>query len=242
MPFVGRRPAARPQGRQLQGGGGRGGCVTGPPAAPAQASTGSSVPAPRPQRPEVQPAAHIRAHRPAALAALAAHAACTLPAPQRLAGTLAALPTPGHMETPLPTWGPGSLPPLPGLLRKGGGTPAQADSADRPSSSPCPHLPRTPHPRARIGPNCSLHLKPNLLWDRMGGEGVHPHPTPPCPKRSTLAETHPGQGSARRRRLPGFTLLSGDSRTPGSGAGGGASLPTSPGSGVCRAHVVWFSR
>lgn len=146
MPFVGQRPAARPQGRQLQGGGGRGGCVTGAPAAPAQASTGSSVPAPRPQRPEVQPAAHIRAHRPAALAALAAHAACTLPAPQRLAGILAALPTPGHKETPLPTWSPGSLPPLPGLLRKGGGTPAQAGSADRPSSSPLPTSPAHPTP------------------------------------------------------------------------------------------------
>lgn len=128
------------------GGGGRGGCITGPPAAPAQASAGSSVPAPRPWRPKVQPAVHIRPHRPAAPEALAAHAACTLPAPRRLADTLAALPALGHMETLLPTWGPGSLPPLPGLLQKGRGTPAQADPADRPSRSPLPASPAHPTP------------------------------------------------------------------------------------------------
>ena len=153
-----------------------------------------SIPGPRPRRPEVQPAVHIRPHRPAAPAALAAHAACTLPALRQLAGTLAALPARGHMETLLPMWGPGSLPPLPGLLQKGRGTPAQAD----PAAARCPRLPRTPHPRAHAGPNCSFHLKPNLPWDRVGGEGSIP--IPPHPARKGPCSWEPSQVGARRGR------------------------------------------
>lgn len=138
MPFVGQRPAAQPQGRQW--GWGAGAASQGP---LALLGPHRRVLAPHPRRPEGQPAVHIRLHRPAAPAALAAHAACTLPASRRLRARWQPCP-PQARGNPAPMRGPGSLPPLPGLLRKGRGPPAQADPATGPAAaSRC--LPRTPN-------------------------------------------------------------------------------------------------
>ena len=224
------RPAASGPAPGLAVGVGRGGRVTGPlgPPGPAQASAGSSVLAPHPPRPEVQPAVHIRLHRrlPQLLWPHTLHAHCLLHGGCGHAGGPA---RPEHVETLLPMRGPGSLPPLPGMAgvplprltrQQAQQQPPGVSCAPPPSGTRRPPLQSPPETKPTVGPGQEVR------------GSTPPHPTLPekvharrkPPRRGLSAE----EGTPQQSHGPSV-----ESRTLGSGVEGGTSLPTSPGLGVC---------
>lgn len=190
MPFVGQRPAAQPRGRQWrEGAGGAGAASQGPLLLLHRRVQGpqSRPPAPGgPRSSQLYTSGHTgRLPRRLWLRTLRAH--CLLRGGWR---------TRWQPCLPLGTWRPccprgaqaASLLSQDSSRRAGVPLPRLTRQTD-PAAAPCPRLPRTPHPRAHVGPDCSLYLKPNLLWDRAGGEGG------PSPSHPTLPEKVHARGN-----------------------------------------------